>query len=67
LGSVKVGKSYEFCLVVKTAEGGGSYYKGLADGGYTVTASKPGFNNTTKTVSVVNGELTVLEILMETS
>jgi len=56
---------YEFCLVVKTAEGGGSYYKSLADGSYTVTATKPGFNNTTKTVSVVNGELTVLEILME--
>lgn len=52
-------------IVKKTAEGGGSYYKGLADGNYIVTASKPGFNNTTKTVSVVNGELTVLEILME--
>ncbi len=51
----------------KTAEGGGSYYKSLADGSYTVTATKPGFTNTTKTVSVVNGELTVLEILMETS
>jgi len=52
-------------IVKKTAEGGGSYYKSLADGSYTVTASKPGFNNITKTVSVVNGELTVVEILME--
>jgi len=52
-------------IVKKTADGGGSYFKSLADGSYTVTATKPGLKEVAKNVSVVNGELTVLEILME--
>ena len=52
-------------VVKKTAAGGGSYYKSVADGIYTVTAKKPGFRNVVETVSVVNGEMTVLEIKME--
>jgi hypothetical protein len=51
--------------VKKTAKGGGANYKGLADGEYTVVAKKPGFKDVTTTVSVVNGEFTVLEIRME--
>jgi len=52
-------------IVKKTAAGGGSNYKSLADGTYTVTATKPGFKDATMTVNVVNGELKVLEIQME--
>lgn len=52
-------------IVKKTAAGGGSNYKNLADGTYTVTATKPGFKDVVMTVNVVNGELTVLEIKME--
>ena len=52
-------------IVKKTAAGGGSNYKSLADGTYTVTAVKPGFKDIIMTVNVVNGELTVLEIKME--
>ena len=52
-------------IVKKTAKGGGSNYKGLADGDYTVVAKKPGFKDVTTTVSVVNGESTLLEIAME--
>jgi hypothetical protein len=54
-------------IVKKTATGGGSNYKSLADGTYTVTATKPGFKDVIMTVNVVNGELTVLEIKMEKS
>jgi len=54
-------------IVKKTAAGGGSNYKSLADGTYTVTAAKPGFKDVTETVNVVNGELTVIEIKMEKS
>lgn len=52
-------------VVKKTAKGGGSNYKSLADGDYTVVAKKPGFKDVVTTVSVVNGESTVLEIKME--
>ncbi len=52
-------------IVKRTAAGGGSNYKGLADGTYTVTARKPGLKDATLTVNVVNGELSVLEIVME--
>ena len=52
-------------IVKKTAAGGGSNYKSLADGTYTVTATKPGYKDVIMTVNVVNGELTVLEIKME--
>jgi len=51
--------------VKKTAKGGGVRYKGLADGDYVVTASKPGFKVVSVTFSVVKGEYRVLEILME--
>ena len=52
-------------IVKKTATGGGSNYKSVADGTYTVEAEKPGFKKVIETVNVVNGELTVLEIKME--
>jgi hypothetical protein len=52
-------------IVKKTAKGGGSNYKNVPDGTYTVTAIKPGFKEYTTTISVVNGEMTVLEIKME--
>jgi hypothetical protein len=51
--------------VKKTASGGGAHYKSLPDGDYVVTAIKPGFKDVTLNVSVVNGEYTVLEIMME--
>ena len=51
--------------VKKTASGGSAHYKSLADGDYVVTATKPGFKDVTATISVVNGESTVLEIPME--
>jgi hypothetical protein len=52
-------------IVKKTAAGGGSNYKSFADGTYTLEAEKPGFKKVIETVNVVNGELTVLEIIME--
>ena len=52
-------------VVKKTAAGGGSNYKSVADGVYTLTAKKTGFKEVTETVNVVNGEMTVVEILME--
>lgn len=52
-------------IVKKTAKGGGANYKGIADGEYTVVAKKPGFKDVATSVSVVNGELTLLEIQME--
>jgi hypothetical protein len=52
-------------IVKKTAAGGSSNYKSLADGTYTLEAVKPGFKTITETVSVVNGEMTLLEISME--
>lgn len=52
-------------IVKKTAAGGGSNFKSLADGTYTLEAEKPGFKKVTETLTVVNGELTVLEIIME--
>jgi hypothetical protein len=52
-------------VVKKTAAGGGSNYKSVPDGTYTVEAEKPGFKKVIETVNVVHGELTVLEIKME--
>jgi hypothetical protein len=46
-------------IVKKTAAGGGSNYKNIADGTYTVIAKKPGFKDLAETVNVVNGEMTV--------
>ena len=62
--TLKAAKS-KSAVVKKTAKGGGSNIKSLPDGDYTVTATKPGFKDMTATVSVVNGESTVLEIKME--
>ena len=52
-------------IVKKTAVGGGSHYKSVADGVYTLTAKKTGFKEITQTVNVVNGEMTVVELEME--
>ena len=52
-------------VVKKTAVGGGSHYKSVADGVYTLTAKKTGFKEITETVNVVNGEMTVVELEME--
>lgn len=49
-------------IVKKTAPGGGSNFKSLPDGDYTVNAKKPGYKVTNVNVGVVNGELTVLNI-----
>jgi hypothetical protein len=54
-------------IVKKTADGGGSNFKGLDDGNYTYTAKKPGYKDAAGTVSVVNGENTALTITMEKS
>ena len=52
-------------VIKKTAVGGGSHYKSIADGVYTLTAKKTGFKEITETVNVVNGEMTVVELEME--
>jgi len=52
-------------ITKKTAKGGGSHFKGLPDGDYTVNAKKPGRKETNSNVSVVNGELNVLNINMD--
>lgn len=54
-------------IVKKTAAGGGSNYKSLPDGTYSLEAEKPGFKKVITTVNVVNGEMTILEIKMEKS
>jgi hypothetical protein len=52
-------------IVKKTAKGGGVQVKSMPDGSYIVTAKKTGFNEVTEMISVVNGEIVVLEIRME--
>jgi hypothetical protein len=52
-------------IVKKTAAGGGSNYKSVEDGPYTVEAEKPGFKKVINNINIVNGEITVLEIKME--
>lgn len=49
----------------KIAEGGSSYYKSPPHGTYTLTATKPGFREVTKPVSVVSGEMATLEIIKD--
>jgi hypothetical protein len=51
-------------IVKKTAKGGGAHVKNMPDGTYNYTAKKAGFNEENGTISVVNGEMTVLEIKM---
>ena len=52
-------------IVKKTAAGGGSNVKSLPDGNYIVNAKKPGCKETNTPVSVVNGELTTLNINLD--
>lgn len=52
-------------LSKKTAAGGGLHMKSMEDGTYLVIASKPGYKDKEVTVSVVNGEMTVLNIDLE--
>ena len=52
-------------VVKKTATGGGSNYKNIADGMYLLTAKKTGFKDVNETVNVVDGEMTSIEVLME--
>lgn len=51
----------------KSAKKGGFFLKNLAEGTYLVTASKPGYRDQTATVSVTDGEMSLLEIAMEKS
>lgn len=52
-------------IVRKTAKGGGVNEKSLEDGTYLVKVTKPGYKEKMITVSVVNGEMAVLEIELE--
>jgi hypothetical protein len=52
-------------IVKKTAEKGIFYIKSATDGTYNVTIEKPGYKIQNAVVSIVNGELTVLEIALE--
>ena len=52
-------------IVKKTAAGGGANIKSAPDGTYNYTAEKPGFKVRTGTITIVNGELSVLEIQLE--
>jgi hypothetical protein len=52
-------------IVKKTAEKGIFYIKSATDGTYNVTIEKPGYKIQNAVVSIVNGELTVLEIDLE--
>lgn len=63
--SKAVGLNGTTTIVKKTAAGGGSNYKSLADGTYTLEAEKPGFKKVVETINIINGELTVLNISME--
>jgi hypothetical protein len=54
-------------IVKKTAAGGGANIKNLPDGNYDYIAKKPGCKDVYGTISVVNGEMTVLEIKIEKS
>ena len=65
LSITSVGAPETSGIIKKTAAGGGSNVKSLNDGDYTVTTKKPGYKDATATVSVVNGESSVLNITME--
>lgn len=49
----------------KTAAKGGFMVSKAADGNYTVTVSLPGYKQQTATVSLVTGQMSVLNIQME--
>jgi len=49
-------------IVKKTAKGGGIHIKNLPDGTYIYTAKKSGFIDESGSISIVNGEMTVLNI-----
>lgn len=52
-------------IVKKTAKGGGANIKSMPDGTYDVITTRPGYKDQNATVSVVNGEMAVLEIVLE--
>lgn len=52
-------------MIKETASKGGFQIKSLPDGSYTVTISKPGYNDTIQTVHVSHGELTTVSIVLE--
>lgn len=64
-GQLKAAANGSAVLVKKTAKAGGAHVNNLADGNYIVTAKKPGLKDVTDTISVVNGETTVLNLTME--
>jgi hypothetical protein len=52
-------------VVRKTAKGGGMNEKSMEEGKYVVTAQKPGYKDKMITVSIVHGEMAVLEIALD--
>lgn len=52
-------------IVKKTAEKGGFNIKGLATGTYQVTSKKAGYADQVITISVSDGEMTVVDVKME--
>lgn len=52
-------------LLQKTAENGGFNIKSLAEGSYTVTVSRPGYNDYVGTVNITGGVLSVVDIKLE--
>jgi len=52
-------------IVKKTAAKGKFNIKSMPEGTYTVTITKPGYKDLVVTVSVVNGELAKLDVILE--
>jgi hypothetical protein len=52
-------------LFKRTADKGGFNIKSLAEGSYSVTVSKPGYKDAVVTVNVTNGELSVVDVKLE--
>jgi len=52
-------------LVKKTAKGGGAQEKNVTEGSYLYTAKKAGCKDINGTVDVVDGEMTVLKLIVE--
>ena len=49
----------------KSAKKGGFYVRNAAEGTYTVTIELPGYKKVTATVSVVSGQMSVLNVVLE--
>lgn len=64
-GIVKAGSGT--AKVKKSADQGGFNIKSLAEGGYIVTISKPGFKDAVVTVYVTDGALSVVDVALEKS